>query len=276
MASLCLNVFLTGAAIILGPGFATKIFDHPSLTPDLVSSHISVSRVCTCVVEQAHLIHCQPSHSSTHQHSVADHSTAPSCSREPLCISIVPAKCDERYVCGDRRLGPVHLPTGGVFESIFHGYEHFSSLHPSTYLKNFWDHLKKGWSYPDHQGFALMVKNGQPSPVSAELILPVGSKVDRFGSPWGSYLAPAGTPFGLRAIPMENLSDDERNPNAPPFNYYLYEVAKPFTVLVGPIAPHFGTPGYGLQYFTNITIDKTRNVKALVEEGFLKDITPLV
>jgi hypothetical protein len=205
--------------------------------------------------------------------------TSTTCPVETLCSNIVLSEKaleepdhHKLYVCGDRRLGPIHLPNTGVFKAIFDGYDRFA-LCPNVYLSSWWDRVK-GWLYPEHDGFAVMHSGGKPVPVMAELILPVGTLVDRFGSPWGSYLAPAGTPFGLRAIPMENLSQDLRNKSAPPFNYYLYNVTEQFRVRVGPIAPHFGTPGYGLQYFTDIAVDKKWNVKTLVEEGFLKDITP--
>jgi hypothetical protein len=85
----------------------------------------------------------------------------------------------------------------------------------------------------------------------------VGSQVDRFGS----RTSPAGYSQG--------------NPRAPPYNYYLYEVVKEFRVLVGPIAPHFDMPGYGLQYFTNIITDRWTTVETLVKEEYLKDITML-
>jgi hypothetical protein len=228
------------------------------------------------------------SSSDTHKtsHSSSNISSLPvipkglsNCSTDPVCADVVlepGVECDSNFVCGDRRLGPVKLELKtAILRSIFNGYERFKSISPSAYLKRFWNYVKSRWDYPDHRGFAVTRKDGEDVPITAEVILPVGSQVDRFGSPRGSYLAPAGTPFGLRAIPMQNLNRDQGNPRAPPYNYYLYEVVKELRVLMGPIAPHFDMPGYGLQYFTNITTDRWTTVETLVKEEYLKDITML-
>jgi hypothetical protein len=98
----------------------------------------------------------------------------------------------------------------------------------------------KGWLYPEHNSFVFTkLSDGTTTAVMIEVILPVGTLVDRFGFSVGWYLAPTGTPFGLRTVPMENLSrnlprDDKP---APPFNYYQYIVTQEFCVYAGPIAP---------------------------------------
>jgi hypothetical protein len=55
-----------------------------------------------------------------------------------------------------------------------------------------------------------------------------------------------------------------------PYNYHVYSVVKPLVVLAGPIAPWFGQPGAGVQYMLY------KNVKTLIEEGFLRREDPSV
>ena len=63
----------------------------------------------------------------------------------------------------------------------------------------------------------------------------MGMKLDRFGSEYGSFLSPAGAPYSQRALPPSNLDTPTSDPSYP-YNYHVYEVAKPFVVLSGPIA----------------------------------------
>ncbi len=82
-----------------------------------------------------------------------------------------------------------------------------------------------------------------------------GQKVDRFGRDTGKYLAPAGTPIPMRALPPNNTG-----------KYHIYEVIKPFEVERSTIAPAFGQIGLGTQYKTPVQI------KVLVNRGILKEI----
>ena len=69
--------------------------------------------------------------------------------------------------------------------------------------------------------------------------LKVGTIVDRYGYPGGSYVSPIGTPFEKRALPSSSL-------NKP---YRQYEVIKPITPTAeSKILPWFGQPGQGTQY----------------------------
>jgi len=80
--------------------------------------------------------------------------------------------------------------------------------------------------------------------------------VDRYGFPAGHYLSPVGTPFTQRAIP----------PDAVVKPYYVYRVKKRLRVESGKIAPFYGEPGGGRQYFLpDVTIE------ALVQQGVLKE-----
>lgn len=62
--------------------------------------------------------------------------------------------------------------------------------------------------------------------------------VDRYGSTYGSFLSPMGTPSPMRALSPGTTS-------SPPD---LYELLKPLKVRAGKIAPAFRQPGGGIQY----------------------------
>lgn len=102
--------------------------------------------------------------------------------------------------------------------------------------------------WPPHAGFS-----GEPKPTT----LPVGTKVDRYGSSGGSFLSPEGTPYGERSLPYDPSK----------IKYHAYEVVKPLDVNSGSIAPHFDQPGNGLQYETAVS------VRQLIDEGYLKEIS---
>ena len=195
----------------------------------------------------------------------------------------------------DSRLGPDRLPTSGTAGSVYHyvatmtaGYHRFGYTKdgkPMTqmeFLRDFWDVSSckaesKFWCYPPDGGFEL--KSGQPIHHTVTLKPGPATKpvyVDRFGLDTGSYLAPAGTSYGKRALPPQSL---DTLGNAGPYNYHLYKIVKEFTVDAGPIAPWFGQKGGGLQYITCVTkifqcpktLDpKLPNVAELVTEGDLQ------
>ncbi len=87
-----------------------------------------------------------------------------------------------------------------------------------------------GWDWPKNLGF-----EGDP----VKTTIPVGTRLDRYGDPNGSFLAPKGTPYEQRALA----------PGAKAEKYYEYEVIKPLPAIQGKIAPAFGEPGEG----SNIT-----------------------
>ena len=80
-----------------------------------------------------------------------------------------------------------------------------------------------------------------------------GDQVDRYGFPGGSFVSPAGTPYGERALPPDTAGK--------PYN--LYTVVKPFPVAVSRVAPAFGEPGGGVQY------KLPNSVSWLERKGFL-------
>lgn len=87
----------------------------------------------------------------------------------------------------------------------------------------------------------------------AEIVLPAGTLVDRFGGGEGRFVSPAGTPIEARALPRGS----ERLP------YIRYELKQPLKVLAGKALPAFNRPGGGMQYKLPDTVD------ALQRQGVL-------
>ena len=85
--------------------------------------------------------------------------------------------------------------------------------------------------------------------------------------PIGSYISAADAPYSQRALPPSNLDTD---PNAPayPYNYHVYAVLKPLPVVGGPIAPWFGQPGLGAQFYTG----DVGNMLTLMSDGYLVEL----
>ncbi|WP_405469343.1 TNT domain-containing protein [Morganella morganii] len=107
------------------------------------------------------------------------------------------------------------------------------------------------WDWPSNLGFA-------EDPTKA--ILQVGTRLDRYGSPSGSFLAPKGTPYEQRALA----------PGARAEKYYEYEVIKPLPVIQGKIAPAFGEPGGGVQILPNM--QERVNVQWLIDNKYIKEV----
>jgi len=117
---------------------------------------------------------------------------------------------------------------------------------------SYYDQFKKAdgsWDWPKELGFS-----GNP----IKNTLPVGTKLDRYGGPEGSFLSPQGVPFDQRALA----------PGSRAGGYYQYEVLKPLPVVQGEIAPAFGQPGGGTQILPDLS--ERFNVDRLVKEGYLR------
>ena len=106
----------------------------------------------------------------------------------------------------------------------------------------------------------------------ATMTLMAGFKVDRFGAESGRFLGAADAPFTQRSptpdalnvcqsgsIPCNTTKDH-------PWGYYVYNVTRAFEVIGGPIAPEFGQPGPGVQFYTG----RIGNISQLVGLGLLK------
>ena len=148
--------------------------------------------------------------------------------------------CSAYYLDSDYRLGPATTPNRGVVALELDGYRRFDGMTPQRFIDRYWDPSTGSWKYPPDNGFLLV--DGKP--VEFRLTLEPGEPLDRFGSLYGGFLAPAGTLYSARSIPPSSLDD------SPGFtcNDHAYRVLKAFKVEAGPVAPAFGQPGLGLQY----------------------------
>jgi RHS repeat-associated protein len=72
-----------------------------------------------------------------------------------------------------------------------------------------------------------------------------GQIMDRYGSIYGNYASPVGTPYSMRAL----------SPATNPADYFRFEVLKPFPYEKSTIAPAFGQIGLGVQYKMPISIN---------------------
>ncbi|KAF4485564.1 filamentous hemagglutinin adhesin [Fusarium agapanthi] len=169
------------------------------------------------------------------------------------------------YICRDARLGPTKLPKKLPLSATVESYNRFGGLTPIQFLQT-WTDEKGNYKYPPQNGFQL---DANGNAINGSMVLQVGTLVDRFGSEYGSYVSAASAPYSQRALPPSNLAT---NPDSKdfPYNYHVYRVIKPLTVVGGPIAPWFGQPGLGAQFFTG----ETGNVKFLIEQNYLQKEDP--
>ena len=69
-------------------------------------------------------------------------------------------------------------------------------------------------------------------------VLQPGTRIDRYGSDFGSFTSPEGIPYEMRAVaPGTDLKP-----------YSVFEVVEPINVKAGKIAPWFDESGGGIQY----------------------------
>ena len=179
-------------------------------------------------------------------------------------------QCSAAYYDADSRLGPRLLPRSGPVGRELLGYRRAGRLTDARLLARYYSPTANsgapGWIYPPDDGY-LVAPDGKP--VETVQTLTPGTDIDRFGSEYGSFLAPAGSSYASRSLPPSSL---DGNPAAG-CNYHDYRVARPLAVDSGPIAPWFGQPGYGWQYQLNSALvpgaPTALNVLWLVEKGYL-------
>lgn len=87
--------------------------------------------------------------------------------------------------------------------------------------------------WPSNGGFT------HPLTDSDIITLQPGTVIDRYGYVGGSYLSPINTPYKARAVEPGTISK--------PYNVYV--VKEPIRVYAGEVAPWFGMPGGGTQYY---------------------------
>jgi hypothetical protein len=191
-------------------------------------------------------------------------------------VAAKPAKrttCSTADLRGDARLGPKRLPNAGPLRTVLAGYDRLAGMTAKGYLRTYYDTVAKTWRYPPQGGYLLTPEG---APVKMQVTLSPGLRVDRFGSEFGGYLAPTGTPYGARGIPPQSL-DSTSDPAS--CNYSRYRVLQPIPVQSGPIAPALGQPGFGVQYVLDATIfpgaptgARDFHVGYLVTNGFLERV----
>ena len=93
--------------------------------------------------------------------------------------------------------------------------------------------------------------NGALGEWVTEYLMP-GTKIDRFGSGYGKYFSPYGTPMDMRALPSGNTGA-----------YNAFQVVKPFPVQSSTIAPAFNKIGLGTQYLSPV------NMNTLLKRGII-------
>jgi hypothetical protein len=180
-------------------------------------------------------------------------------------------ECSAAYYDDDFRLGPKHLPVTGRVGRELWGYHRSGDLTDAQLLAEYYsptaNNGSPGWIYPPDNGYVIG-RNGKP--LETVQTLRTGQDIDRYGSEYGSFLAPSGLAYAARSIPPSSLDSTP----AASCNYHDYRVLKPFAVDAGPIAPWFGQPGYGWQYQLNASLVSGApagqfNVMWLVDNGYL-------
>ena len=213
-------------------------------------------------------------------------------------------KLEKYYVCGDVRLGPQKLPWHLPLLGLVTNYKRFGGLSPGAFLDEFFNKTNGRWLYPVHDGFHL---NTSGFPINGTMTLKVGTRVDRFGettgrqlnvslqdfleeTPFavqchilypallthdllyaGKFVSAADAPFDQRSLPPESLNigkNATRNGADHPWNYHLYKVIKEMDVSGGPIAPHFGQPGLGAQFY----VGHIGNIQYLIDQKYLEPL----
>lgn len=181
--------------------------------------------------------------------------------------------CSAEWYQDDRRLGPEVLSNQGETGVELVGYRRTGKLSSTAFLAKYWDPTlydgAGGWIYPPQNGYRLD-RNGDP--IMWTTTLGVGRRIDRYGSEYGSFLAPRLAPYARRSIPPSNLVGSP----AELCNHYLYRVLKPLPVRAGLIAAWFEQPGGGIQYQLDGTLipgaPVSINVMWLLDQGYLERV----
>ncbi|WP_018657476.1 TNT domain-containing protein [Actinomadura flavalba] len=197
---------------------------------------------------------------------------APASAAPPPRAAERPGTCTGEFR-GDARLGPKRLPNRKErpVGPLLEGWKRTGNLAPAAFFARYWraetPQSPAGWKYPPNDGFATVRDRLDKNRVT----LRPGLTLDRFGSEYGSFLAPAGDAYAKRSLPPQNLNTREQ---AYPCDYHRYRVRKAFPVWQGRIAPWFAQPGGGRQIMLDPALlspgpDQRLNVGWLVANGYL-------
>jgi hypothetical protein len=154
------------------------------------------------------------------------------------------------------------ITEGGAPLSVVRGW------HPTGGMP--WDDFASLFGSPESRSYPL--NDGFPPGYVPQLAhLPEGAIIDRFGSEYGRYLAPDGTPFADRALAPESVGGE--------YNRYMV-TGKPlppgWQVVEGPVQPYYGqTPSPGFLQYMVVGPDGVKvSVKVLVDRGILDEYGP--
>lgn len=161
---------------------------------------------------------------------------------------------------------PFSYSTASGKDSIVRGlsYSGFVALTPldstqASFQPAMWQLWKdKKWSALETMVNTNKLNGGYPPAsgfVSVSIVkLKTNTKLDRYGSLWGTFVAPQGASFGSRALPASSKNSI----------YYQFKVIKEIpNVKAGKAIPWFGEPGMGTQYQFN------DNIKTLIATKYL-------
>lgn len=158
---------------------------------------------------------------------------------------------------------PAEIVTdGGAPLSVLRGWDPAGGLSWQDFEARFGVPESRIW--PGNDGFP-------PTYVPQPAHLPEGTIIDRFGSPFGQYLAPDGTPFADRALMPESAGSA--------YNRYMVtgEPLPPgWRIVEGPVEPWFGqTPSPGARQYMILAPEGVRpTVSELVRLGILDGYGP--
>ena len=145
----------------------------------------------------------------------------------PEALAAKRTTCSKADLHGDARLGPKRLPNAGPLATVLAGYKRLAGMTAKGYLRTYYDSAGKTWRYPPQGGYQV-TPEGQP--VKMQLALFAGQRIDRFGSEFGGYLSPEGTPYGARGIPPQSLDSTTAPATC---NYSRYRVLQDDSRLLG-------------------------------------------
>jgi hypothetical protein len=174
-------------------------------------------------------------------------------------------ECSAQLYHNDARLGPEWLPYFGPVGRQLVGYDRTGGMPDTEFLNVF--STGQGWRYPPQDGYVI---DQHGNPIRREYTLAFGQRIDRYGSVYGSFLAPEGSPYASRSIPPQNLVSAAAPATC---NYHDYLVIREFDVWAGPIAPWFNQPGRGIQFQLNPDfLPGATNVLWLLNNGYLREL----
>lgn len=110
--------------------------------------------------------------------------------------------------------------------------------------------------YNQNTGETIWPPNDGAAGEVTTTVLPEGTRIDRYGSDFGTYMSPEGTPYEMRSVA----------PGTGQKPYSVFEVQSPLEVQSSEVAPWFGQPGGGIQYKLPESVDD------LLEAGIIRRV----